>query len=277
MANTTHYTVADIQSAVEKLWPAGGAEEWDAPGLVTGASDDPVTHCRLMVDVVPESVEEAIADGADFIIAHHPLLLRPVTTVAEERYKGRVIAQLIRGRVGLLSAHTNADVVPTGTSRVLADALGVTSQEVISPGATPGHGLGVVGVLGEPSSLYALATRLGNLLPQTASGIRVSGNPDTPVTRVALCAGAGDSLLSHPAVLSSDVYITSDLRHHPASEVAAQRHGGQAPVLIDISHFAAEWMWLAQAKNDLESVLPGLTVTVSDLVTDPWDFVVLPG
>jgi dinuclear metal center YbgI/SA1388 family protein len=275
MANP--YSVADVLSVVEDLWPVGGAEEWDAPGLVAGAVGDPVNHVRLMVDVVPDTVDEAIGDGADLIIAHHPLLLKPVHSVAEQRYKGRVLARLIRSRVSLLSAHTNADVVPTGTSRVMAGLLGLENQNVISPGTTFGHGMGIVGELPAAMSLYDVASRLGAILPQTASGIRVSGDPDTPVRKVALCAGAGDSLLGHPAVDSADVYITSDLRHHPASEVAAQRLGGIAPALIDVSHFAAEWLWLAQAQKDLEKQLPGLTVSVSDLVTDPWDFVVHPG
>lgn len=275
MANP--YSVADVLSVIEDLWPVGGAEEWDAPGLVAGAVGDPVNHVRLMVDVVPDTVDEAIGDGADFIIAHHPLLLKPVRSVAEQRYKGRVLARLIRSRVSLLSAHTNADVVPTGTSRVMAGLLGLENQNVISPSVTFGHGMGIVGELPAPMSLYDVASRLGAILPQTASGIRVSGDPDTSVTTVALCAGAGDSLLGHPAVDSADVYITSDLRHHPASEVAAQRQGGRAPALIDVSHFAAEWLWLAQAQKDLEKHLPGLTVSVSDLVTDPWDFIVHPG
>jgi dinuclear metal center YbgI/SA1388 family protein len=275
MANP--YSVADVLSVVEDLWPVGGAEEWDAPGLVAGAVGDPVNHVRLMVDVVPDTVDEAIGDGADLIIAHHPLLLKPVHSVAEQRYKGRVLARLIRSRVSLLSAHTNADVVPTGTSRVMAGLLGLENQNVISPGTTFGHGMGIVGELPAAMSLYDVASRLGAILPQTASGIRVSGDPDTPVRKVSLCAGAGDSLLGHPAVDSADVYITSDLRHHPASEVAAQRLGGIAPALIDVSHFAAEWLWLAQAQKDLEKQLPGLTVSVSDLVTDPWDFVVHPG
>ena len=271
------YRVADILAVVDDLWPEADAEDWDAPGLVVGAGNDPVTHLRLVVDVVPDTVEEAISAGADFIIAHHPLLLKPVSSVAEERYKGRIIARLIRSRVALLCAHTNADVVPTGTSRVMADLLGLRGQEAISPRPAPGHGIGVVGKLPEAMRLYELASRLGNILPQTASGIRVSGDPEAQVVTVALCAGAGDSLLGHPLVSSADVYITSDLRHHPTSEVAAQRNGGSAPALIDVSHFAAEWLWLSQAKQELESRLPGLTVTVSDLVTDPWDFVVLPG
>jgi dinuclear metal center YbgI/SA1388 family protein len=266
-----------VLERVEALWPVAGAEEWDAPGLVVGDVDASVSHIRLVVDAVPDTVAEAAEGGAELVISHHPLLLKPVHSVAEDKYKGRVVSSLIRHNMALLTAHTNADVVPTGTSQVLAGALGLIDREVIVPSATPGHGLGQVGVLTTPTTLYDLATTLGGILPHTASGIRVSGDANSPVTRVAVCAGAGDFLLSHPLVTTADVYITSDLRHHPASEVQAQRRGGDGPALIDISHFAAEWLWLECAGRELREIFPDLHISVSDLVTDPWDFVVLPG
>jgi dinuclear metal center YbgI/SA1388 family protein len=266
-----------VLARLEELWPVAGAEEWDAPGLVVGDMDAPISHIRLVVDAVPDTIAEAMEAGANLVISHHPLLLKPVHSVAEDRYKGRVVSSLIRHNMALLAAHTNADVVPTGTSQVLADALGLVDREAIVPSVTPGHGLGQVGVLNTPTTLYTLATALGGILPQTASGIRVSGDANAPVTRVAVCAGAGDSLLSHPLVTAADVYITSDLRHHPASEVQAQRVGGGAPALIDISHFAAEWMWVESAGKELAAIFPDLQISVSDMVTDPWDFVVHPG
>jgi dinuclear metal center YbgI/SA1388 family protein len=254
-----------------------GAEAWDSVGLVVGHGDAPVSHIRFVVDVVPDTVAEAIEDGVDMLIAHHPLLLNPVHSVAEDRYKGHVVSSLVRANMALLTAHTNADVVPTGTSQVLASALGLGNCEVIVPSDTPGHGIGQVGALPQPMSLYEVASALGALLPQTASGIRLSGNPDDTVHTVAVCAGAGDSLLAHPLVTAADVYVTSDLRHHPASEVAAQRAVGKAPALIDISHFAAEWLWVEKAGQQVQDIFPDLKVTVSDVVTDPWDVVVFPG
>jgi putative NIF3 family GTP cyclohydrolase 1 type 2 len=92
------------------------------------------------------------------------------------------------------------------------------------------------------------------------------------VRRVALCAGAGDSLLAHPEVLGADVYITSDLRHHPASEARESARVAGGPALLDVSHWAAEWLWLDTAAEALRAAVPELTVTVSELRTDPWDF-----
>jgi dinuclear metal center YbgI/SA1388 family protein len=268
-------TVADVTAAVERLWPVAGIEAWDAVGLIAGDPADDVSSIHLAVDAVIDTVDEAIELGASLLLVHHPLLLRGVTTVAADRYKGAVLTRLIRANCALLAAHTNADVVETGTSAILADALGLTDQRPIVASATiPSRGIGRVGELPEPITLGLLARRLGELLPATATGVRVAGEFDREISTVAVCAGAGDAYLADPAVLAADVYLTSDLRHHPASEASENARIAGGPALIDVSHWASEWLWLDTAAAELRAALPGITVTVSDLRTDPWDFVV---
>ncbi len=269
------HTVADVNTVVERLWPLAGAEPWDAPGFLSGDPAATVDSVHLAVDAVVEVADEAVAAGADLLVVHHPLLLRGVTSVAEDRYKGAVLARLIRGGCALIAAHTNADVVETGTSAALAERLGLVDPRPIVPSDVPGRGIGRQGRLMEPTTLGRLARLLGEILPATASGIRVSGDYDSPVATVALCGGAGDSLLREPAVLAADVYITSDLRHHPASEFRENARLVGGPALIDVSHWASEWLWLETAAEQLAAALPGLAVTVSDVRTDPWDFTIV--
>ena len=266
------HTVAEVNSVIETLWPLAGVEAWDAPGFLAGDPIAPVEHVHLAVDAVIDTVDEAVSLGADVLLVHHPLLLRGVTTVAGSTYKGAVLSKLIKGDCALIAAHTNADVVARGTSGVFAELLGLDDVTSLDGGS---EGIGRVGTLAAPTTLGALATRLGELLPATAGGIRVSGDFDAPISRVALCGGAGDSLLGHPAVLAADVYITSDLRHHPASEARENARVAGGPALIDVAHWASEWLWLDVAADQLREALPGVTVTVSDLRTDPWDFVVV--
>lgn len=267
-------TVGHVQAVVERLWPMSGAEGWDAPGLLAGDPAAPVETILLAVDAVLDTVDEALT--SDLLIVHHPLLLRGVTTVAEDRYKGAALARLIRANTALLAAHTNADVVETGTSAVFAERLGLhNATPIVAAVATPSRGIGRVGTLAKPTTLGRLARLLGEMLPPTASGIRVAGDFDSPVSTVALCGGAGDSLLNAPAVLAANVYITSDLRHHPASEARENARVGGGPALIDVSHWASEWLWLDQAAVELRAALPDVTVTVSELRTDPWDFAVV--
>lgn len=269
-------TLADVETCVEALWPVAGAEPWDAIGLLSGDPAAEVRRIHLAVDAVLDTVDEAIDAGADLLLVHHPLLLRGVTTVAETRYKGAVLARLIRAGCALIAAHTNADVVTSGTSAVLADRLGLRQARPLVPSiANPVHGIGRVGELPEPTTLGRLARGLADLLPATAQGIRVAGEYDRTVSRVALCAGAGDAYLALPDVLAADVYITSDLRHHPASEARENARVSSGPALVDVSHWASEWLWLEIAAAQLRDALPGVEVTVSDLRTDPWEFVVV--
>jgi dinuclear metal center YbgI/SA1388 family protein len=268
-------SVAEVNAVVSGLWPMAGAEGWDAPGLLVGDPAASVGSIHLAVDAVLDTVAEAVEARADVLLTHHPLLLRGVTSVAEDRYKGAVVARLIRGGCALIAAHTNADVVETGTSAVLAELLGLEDIVPIVAGDIPTQGIGRAGTLPEAITLGALARKLGGLLPATASGIRVSGTFNAPVRSIALCGGAGDSLLSEPVVQAADVYITSDLRHHPASEFRENARVSGGTALIDVSHWASEWLWLDTAAEQLRQRLPEVSVTASDLRTDPWDFVVV--
>lgn len=269
------HTVSSVRETVERLWPLSGAESWDAPGLVAGDPAAPVERILLAVDAVAVTVDEAVDAKADLLLAHHPLLLRGVTSVAEDRYKGALLARLIRNDCALIAAHTNADVVADGTSAVLAGRLGLRDTAPIAPAADGVTGIGRVGTLAEPTTLGALARALADILPPTAGGVRAAGDYHQPVSRVAVCGGAGDSLLGSEAVRGSDVYITADLRHHPASEAREQAAVGGGPALLDVSHWASEWLWLDTAADQLRSALPGVDVVVSELRTDPWDFAIL--
>lgn len=265
--------LSDVLRLAEEWWPLSGAESWDAPGLISGNPDFEVARILVAVDAVRATVDEATLGGYDLLLTHHPLLLRGVTSVAADTYKGALLTDLITHRCSLLAAHTNADVVTEGTSERFARALGVTNLKVIEPSSDQGHGLGRWGSLPEPVTLESFAQRVADSLPTTVGGVRVSGIPDALVSTVAVCAGAGDSLLGHPSVTGADVYVTSDLRHHPAQEAREQAARGGGPALIDTSHWASEWLWCHAAAEQLRVALGDVEVQVSELRTDPWDFV----
>ena len=269
-------TLSDVVRVAHQLWPLEGAEPWDASGLTVGLDDWPVRRILFATDAVDATVTEAVAVGADLLITHHPLLLRGVASIAGARYKGLLVTRLIQAQCGLLSAHTNADVVDTGASSIIAARLGLENLEPIEARGSGPDGTGRVGTLASPISLGALARQLADILPSTASGVRVSGEWNQVVQRIAICSGAGDSLLSQPHVRGADVYITADLRHHPAQEAREQALLDGSPALIDVSHWASEWLWCEPAAAQLAAELPDVEVLVSELTTDPWNFAVLP-
>lgn len=136
---------------------------------------------------------------------------------------------------------------------------------------TSDRGSGRVGRLVEPMRLGAFAERVVAALPATSGGARVAGELDRLVTMVGLVGGAGDFMLDSARKAEVDVFVTSDLRHHPASE---HREYVGAPALVDVPHWAAEWTWLPRAAEALTGQLArrGLDVTcdVSRICTDPW-------
>lgn len=268
-------TLSEFVALAHTLWPLEGSEEWDSSGLVVGNSSQQIRSVLLAVDAVSATVTEAIDLNVDLLLTHHPLLLKPIHSVSEERYKGSLLSGLIRNNIALLASHTNADVVENGVSDVIAKALSLTDIAPITVGKTPGTGIGRVGNLATPISLGDLAHQLAKILPHTAGGVKVSGEYTQPITRVALCGGAGDSLLSELHVVGADVYITSDLRHHPAQEAREQGLISGGPALIDVSHWASEWLWLETAASQLQALLPDVRFHVSELRTDPWDFLVV--
>lgn len=274
-------TLADVLLAIEELWPESLAEAWDAVGLVTGRPAQPVRRILFCVDPVLEVIEEAAEKEVDLIVAHHPLLLRGVTSVAANTPKGRAVHRLIESGIALVSVHTNGDSAVGGVSDVLADALGLDGVGPLTQAANglPEEGIGRVGDLAEITSLGDLAERLFAILPAVAGGVRVSGDRDGLVRRVAVCGGAGDSLFDAVRAAAADVYVTADLRHHPASEARESSPDGR-PYLIDVSHFASEWLWLPAGAAALDNVLTdqghSLDIRVSSINTDPWDFILTP-
>ncbi|SDG35886.1 dinuclear metal center protein, YbgI/SA1388 family [Sinosporangium album] len=259
-------------AALETLYDPAWAESWDAVGLVCGDPDQPVRRVLFAVDPTWAVVREAREWEADLVVTHHPLYLKGTTSVAASTPKGRVIHTLIRSGIALYTAHTNADNANPGVSDALARAVGLDGELTPLAPSPYGESLGIgrVGDLASPVTLARFAERAAAGLPATAAGLRVAGDPDREIRRVAVSGGAGDSLLGAARASGADVFLTADLRHHPASEFVEA--GG--PALVDAAHWATEWPWLGDAAALLTSRLAqrGINVEthVSSRVTDAW-------
>ena len=105
----------------------------------------------------------------------------------------------------------------------------------------------------------------------------MAGPPDAVVRRVAVLGGAGDDLFDAVRASGADVYVTADLRHHPALEAREEARGG-TPYLVDAGHWASEQVWLARAERALRAALreraTRVETHISTVRTDPWTFVV---
>jgi dinuclear metal center YbgI/SA1388 family protein len=264
-------TVGEIALILDRYFPPRLAEDWDAPGLSVGDPTAPVERVLFAVDPVMAVADEAADWSATMLVTHHPLMLRGVTSVAANTSKGAVVHRLILACCALYSAHTNADAARPGVADALAEAIGLTDTRPLVPDAIdPALGTGRVGSLAAPATLRAFAQAVADALPATAPGVRVAGNLDALIRTVAVLGGSGGSFLDAASAADVDAYVTADLRHHPAleaRELALLTDG--RPALVDVSHFASEWLWLAAAAERLAAEA-GVEAKVSTLNTDPW-------
>jgi len=368
-------TLSDLVDLLHGWYPPSTADGWDAVGLVHGDPAADVGRVMFAVDPTLEVAREAAEWGADLLVVHHPLFLKPVHGFAATTPKGRTLATLAAAGCALLTAHTNADRAVGGVSEALATTLALTDLAPLTASwdgpqdkltvyvpvadadrvraaladagagrigdydqasfSTPGEGrfrplegaaptIGSVGrpevveevrvevvlprghrapvvaamlaahpyeepafdvvELTDPGTAVTGAGRIGNVeettlrgfaetvaaaLPTTAHGVRVAGDPERVVRRVAVCGGAGDFLLDRVLRSDADVYLTSDLRHHPAAEFLEK----DGPALVDVAHWAAEWTWLPVVRARVAEALDDTVETlVSTRCTDPWTF-----
>ncbi|GAA4432894.1 Nif3-like dinuclear metal center hexameric protein [Georgenia halophila] len=242
-------------------------------GLDTLVTFVPREHTSAVVDALAEAGAGRLGDyeRAAFVSAgtgtFRPLPgARPAVGsvgATEEVAEDRVEMVLHRSRrAAALAALRDAHPYEEPAYTLVAQA---------DPGAATGTGR--IGHLPLPTTLLTFADLVATALPATPQGIRVAGDLDAEVYTVAVCGGAGDSLLGHVRSVGADVYVTADLRHHPASEHIA----GGPPYLVDATHWASEWPWLPRAAAVLRSAAEArgstLDLHVSTLVTDPWDLV----
>jgi len=263
-------TLSNLLASFEKLWPKESAEDWDRPGLMVGNPSQEINKVLLAVDVTSEVIDQAIQTDCQLLLTHHPMLLRGVHELGELTLKGNLVAKAIKSGLAIFSAHTNADIAQGGVSQSLAQALELRNLAPLD--AVSGHG--IVGDVDE-IKLIDYARKISRAIPATAQGIRVAGESEKLISRVGLVAGAGDGFVGMASLAGIDLFITSDLRHHPAQDFIEQSKLTDGPALIDIAHWAAEWVWLDQAAAQLAGIHRDVEFIVSDLRTDPWDFAVM--
>jgi dinuclear metal center YbgI/SA1388 family protein len=123
--------VQTVINWLEQLAPKQWAESWDNVGLLVGSAEKRVNRILLAMNVDDAVVDEANALGCGLIIAHHPLIFKPLQAVRTDLAPGRIIAKLLQSDISLYVAHTNLDVAPQGVNRVLAQAFGLSDCQIL--------------------------------------------------------------------------------------------------------------------------------------------------
>lgn len=360
---------------MDTLAPRNRAEEWDNVGLLVGDPGAEVGCVLVSLDVDEAVVDRAITEKADLIIAHHPLIFRPLKSLRFDLPLGSLLRKLVQNNIMVYAAHTNLDCAAMGVNAQLAGRLGLTDVETLKvtgsdrmfklvtfvptehtaavlnavseagagwignyshctfrllgtgtflprEGTNPfiglagkleeveehrletivpenlvdkvikamkkshpyeevaydiyplhqpvsNWGLGAIGRLTSPVSLGAFAQQV-----KQALGVRVvklSGDSERLVTKVAVCGGAGASLIHAAAFKGADVLVTGDLKYHEAQEAFALKLA-----LLDAGHFATEQVIVPALANMLRSELErngeAVNIVAVEKTEEPWTY-----
>lgn len=185
----------DIINALNERWPESYALEFDNVGLLVGDREQEVHHIFVALDVTDETLDQAIACGADMIVTHHPLLFSAIKKVTTDDFIGNRIVKMIRHGISYYAMHTNFDVI--GMANLNALSLKLSNTEVLEVTYEDAdgrkEGIGRIGTLETPMTLKDFGTFVKEQLGLEM--VRAYGDLDKNVERVAISSGSGKSMV----------------------------------------------------------------------------------
>jgi len=227
--------LADIIDVIEEIAPPWFAAEWDNSGLQLGDPGAEVKSVLVALDPLPQVVAEAAKLGCGLVLAHHPLFFRPVRRLDTSFGQGEAVAGAVRAGIAVYSAHTSFDRAPFGVSDALARKIGIKRPSVLeqAEGWPKGFGFGKRGELSRSMTADEFSAHLKKSLD--VSSVRLMGDPDRKVRKIAVCGGSGSDMAVAAACAGADCFVTGDIKYHEALDALDT---GMA--IIDVGHFGSE-------------------------------------
>ena len=244
---------------LEKQSPKSYACDWDNVGLLVGREDKEIQKIYIALDATDEAIEEAIANGADMLLTHHPMIFKEVKRVTQEDFIGRRIIRLIQNDMVYYAMHTNFDVM--GMADLAADYLGISDTrvlEITSVSETGEEGIGRYGSLKKEMTVRECCEEVKQAF--SLENVKVFGDLERKVKTAAISPGSGRSVISNALQAGVDVLITGDIDHHEGIDAVAQKL-----TVIDAGHYGVEHIFIPYMEQYLKREAKELEIAVQPL------------
>lgn len=228
----------DIVTTLKAMAPLSLKESWDNPGLLVGNPNEIVHKGLVTLDVMMDTVDQAISIGADVIVSHHPVIFSGLKALRTDTYDGAMFQKLLSHHIAVFSAHTNLDSADGGVNDVLAKTLGLTNVHgfvPVRPSEPMDHAytMGRVGEWPQPQRAVDALKAIKKVLQ--LADLPYAGDGERVVRTVAILGGGGASFIDEAAAAGVDLYLTGDVKYHDAQ--AAIKAG---IIIADGTHFGTE-------------------------------------
>lgn len=250
---------SEIIRLLGELAPESCACDWDNPGLLAGRSDKEVKKIYIALDAEDSVVEEAIRREADLLLTHHPLIFQPIRKVNDQNFITRRLVKLIQADISYYAMHTNFDSAPGCMADLAAERLSMlrcepleTMGELEQENGSVAYGIGKIGELEQAVSVKKLAETVKDKFELPFVQVYGPGLMEREVTRIAVCPGAGGSVIQDAIDKGAQVLVTGDISHHQGIDAAAR---GMA--VIDAGHYGLEHIFIHFMAEYLKKRLEG--------------------
>lgn len=255
--------IRQVLSALEQFAPLPLQESWDNAGLQLGLTETDVSGVLLCLDVNEQVVDEALRKGCNLIVSHHPLLFRGLKQITDSHYVQRCVIKALKNDIVIVSMHTNMDNAMGGVNWKIAEKLGLQNCQFFARKTVDGveAGNGVIGQL--PQTLAAddfvqlVKKRFGVECAQCNELLR------RPISKVAICGGAGDFLLDEALHQGADAFITGEMHYH-------QYFGYEQRIQICvIGHYQSEQYTAEIFRDIIGKQCPDVRAEIAETITNP--------
>ena len=255
--------IKEVLCALERFAPLPLQEDFDNAGLQVGLTEAEVSGALLCLDVTEAVVDEALEQGCNLIVAHHPLIFRPLKRISDANFVQRVVIKAIQHQITIAAMHTNMDNARGGVNFKIAEKLGLQNIRFFAPKEVDGVE-GGSGVIGE----WAKGMTAEDFIREVKAcfGVKcVHANQllQRPVRRVAICGGAGAFLLGDAIRQGADAFITGEMHYHDYFD-----HEQEIQICV-IGHYESEQYTKEIFKSIIEERCQGVRTVLSQVNTNP--------
>lgn len=256
--------VSEIYTYIDSYAPFSTQEKWDNSGLLTGSMNKKVSKVLVTLDITNEVADEAAEIGAELIIAHHPVIFKPLYSLSENEPS----CKLLKSGISAICVHTPYDVAEGGMSDILMNLVGFEKSEgilEITGQRNKSYGFGTIGVASQEYQVDELAKKLKNVLGCTVVRYTDGGKP---IKKAAFCTGSGGNLIEAALNQGADAYITSEVKHD--QWLLAKQRGIS---VFDCGHFHTENIGMIRLCKMLAADFSNIEFVMSEVNKDPVKYV----
>ena len=127
--------IREVTTFLEEIAPPAYQESYDNARLITGHPETEVSGVLVSLDAIESVIDEAIAQGCNLVVAHHPIIFKGLKSLTGKNYVERTVIRAIKNDIAIYAIHTNLDHVFQGVNRKICEKIGLHSLHILAPKA----------------------------------------------------------------------------------------------------------------------------------------------